>query len=632
MELTIRGAVAALGSMAQTIRWGVRDRYRHGMAMANRFRLRGVTFVGITGTAGKTTTKELAAAVLASAGPCHSTVASRNDHELVDWTVRSATRRHRFCVVEASATEPGYLDRSIRAIRPDIAVLTVIGREHFRAYGSEEAIALEKRKLVDALPRHGVAVLNIDDPYVRSIGAGRAGHTIWVGKGEGATLRLLEASSKPPEPLTLKLAYQGREVQVRTRLHGAHLALPCLCAIGVGLAAGIDLDAAVAVLAEVEPAEGRMQLVEDGEGVSFVRDDFKAPEWSLDAPLEFMRAANAPRKVVVLGTVSDSNVEDRRRYSRAARQALAVADLVVLVGNQTLSESRARAIRDDGTLQVFRSLRDASRWLHETLRRGDLVLLKGTNKQDHLVRLYLDRRAPVQCWDMTCGRHEFCASECSKVFRAPVAKGHGGEADVAILEATNFDDGNRSNRAVALPILVGLGNPGNEYVGTPHNIGYRILEELARSRGAVWREEPEGAVASIALEGVELRLFKPNVFVNLSGQSLESFLARAGGRLEDCLIVLDDADLKLGDARLKREGGDAGHKGMRSIMNALGTDAIARIRVGIRGEHDARTASRLVLDRLSTDDDAMLADGINRAEVLIRRFVLEFASRQREAP
>lgn len=414
-------ARSSTAALIDSAKWQLRDRGRHYRARCHRMRLRRVVFVGITGSGGKTTTKDLVAAILATRGPCHSTVASRNDHELVDKTVLTTTPEHRFSVVEMSATCPGYLDRSLRVVRPDIAILTVIALEHYSEYRSVEAVAAEKRKLVDCLADDGVAVLNRDDPHVRAIGESRSGRVVWVGTAEGANLRLLEARSSWPEPLRMVVELDGHRYDVVTRLHGVQLSTPVLCALGAALAAGVPIENAIRTLAEIEGPPGRMQIHALDDGVTFVRDDFKAPQWSFRYPLEFMRDAQAVRKVIVIGTISDSSTEPSRRYAKAVHDSLAVADLVVLVGSHTLSTERANRIRDDGSLRLFRSVRDASEFLKRELRSGDLVLLKGTNKADHLVRILMDRFRPVQCWEMSCRRTLYC-SDCSRAY-SPEAPG-----------------------------------------------------------------------------------------------------------------------------------------------------------------------------------------------------------------
>ncbi|MFP5405397.1 MAG: Mur ligase family protein, partial [Gammaproteobacteria bacterium] len=463
---------AGLLQLRADIRWKARDLAGHYGARLNRARLGGVTFIGVTGSAGKTTTKDLAAAILSTRGLCQSSPRSANEYDVVDRVVLATTRQHRFCVVEMGAPRPNYLDRPLRALRPSISALTIIEREHYSAYRSPEAIAAEKGKLIEALPAHGTAVLNIDDPHVRSVAARHSGRVVWVGKSEGATLRLLDLRSSWPEPLILQIEHEGVVYDVRTQLQGLHLALPVLTALGIALAAGMPLPDAIAALAATPPSEGRMQIDVGDDGVTFVRDDWKAPQWSFQAPLEFMREAKAKRKVVVIGSISDSAKSPSRRYPQAARAALEVAELVVLVGTDALHASKVTA-PPGRALHVFANIRDAAQLLKAELRAGDLVLLKGTTQQDHLVRLMLDRRRPVLCWQADCGRNYFC-NRSEELY-----KSHPGKPDGAALPPAASEAGavpaNTAAPVRRVPLVVGLGNPGDRYRKTAHNAGQRVL-------------------------------------------------------------------------------------------------------------------------------------------------------------
>ncbi|MGB8434733.1 MAG: aminoacyl-tRNA hydrolase [Burkholderiales bacterium] len=590
---------------------------RHHLALLHRRRLTHTTFIGITGTAGKTTTKNLSAEILSAHGRCHKTPGSANEHYDIEWTVLRTTRQHRFCVVEAGAPEPGYLDRALRVIRPHIGVLTLIAREHYSAYRSLEAIAAEKSKLLAALPSNGIAVLNIDDPIVRSIGERLSRRVIWIGQNANATIRLLETHSRWPDPLTLRIRFEEVDYEVPTQLHGTQLALSVLSALGVGVAAGLRFADAIHALALIEPLQGRMQ-VETADGVAFIRDDWKAPQWSFQAPLEFLRSARAQRKVAIIGSISDSPKSPSQRYAWAAKQALEVADLVVLIGAKSSSALKSSAAQEGRSLRTFTSIRDAAQFLKAELRNGDLVLLKGTNLQDHLVRLILDRKRPVQCWETSCGRKEFCGS-CPRLY-APAAA-----MDANPPPSSSRAVGTIASEAVPLPcplpIIVGLGNPGSRYRHTLHNVGHRALDALATSAESVWQQESDGWVTSALVDGREVTLFKPGVSVNDSGEAIRRFLAKRACTAEDCIVVLDDTDIRLGEVRAKRHGGDAGHKGMRSIIAALGTDAIPRIRIGVRPPGASRRANELVLERFSRDDEQSLAQGLDKADVAIREMI-----------
>ncbi len=365
------------------------------------------TFVGITGSAGKTTTADLIAAVLAVQGPCHKTNAFNSDLAIVQAVL--ATRfRHRSCVAELGVSVPGSLDRPIRAFRPHIAVITVIGRDHIGSFPDQEGIAAEKEKVVTALQPDGVAVLNIDDPLVRAIGERCGRKVVWFGSAEGADLRLVEAHSRWPEPLTLRIAYAGAVCEVRTQLHGTHMAVPVLAALGTAVAMGVPLARAAVAVASVHARVGRMQAVDGGDDVWFIRDDWKAPEWSFPIALEFLKAADARRKIAIIGTISDITGNSTREYRKFCRKAREVADLVVFVGSHAHRGLRARSEEDDETIQGFSSIRQAAAFLQRELQEGDLVLLKGSCKSDHLVRLLLNRASPVQCWRDHCEKLISC--------------------------------------------------------------------------------------------------------------------------------------------------------------------------------------------------------------------------------
>lgn len=568
-------------------------------------RINHVTFIGITGSVGKTTTKDLTAAILAGFGPCQKTNLSFNVAAAVIGTIWHTRKAHRYCVAELAAYGPGTMDLSVRVLRPDIAVITRIGRDHYSAYKSMEALAAEKEKLVLALPPGGVAVLNGDDPLVRAIGEHCNRRVIWFGEGDGATLRLLEAHSSWPEPLTLTIEYQDKIYEVRTQLYGKHMATSVLAAIGVALAANLPLEQAINTMAKAQPTEGRMQAVTDLDGVVFMRDDFKAPYWSINAPLEFLREARAERKVAVIGMISDSSGDYGPKYKTLGRLLLDIADLIVFIGPHANRALRGNSGKTFNTIRAFLNIQNAAAFLNKELKPGDLVLLKGTNEQDHLVRLILSRQNPIQCWESQCGSLSYC-NTCSKLYQP-----------LPYTDNSAFDS---APSGPAVPVVVGLGNPGRRFQHTPHNVGYRVLDSLARSGNGIWRKHPEGKVCALDLNGVAVQLFKPGTAMNNCGIMVRRFLARNGCRPQNCIIVHDDMNFTLGSVRLKSQGGDAGHKGMRSILSAFDTENIPRVRLGVGLQTDISEAKQFVLTKFSAREEEQIAPAIEQAANLVREF------------
>jgi UDP-N-acetylmuramyl pentapeptide synthase len=376
-------------------------------AALHRRRLRRVHRVAVTGSCGKTVTKELVAAVLSTRSPGTRTPAGYNSLVTAARALLATSPRDGFCVIELGVTRPGSLTRVLATVRPGVGVVTAVGTDHYAAFRGPEAVAAEKSRLVGALPESGIAVLNADDARVRAMAALCRGRVVTFGTAPDADVRAEDVSAAWPDRLSFTLVHAGRSTKVRTRLAGAHL-LPCvLAALATGAELGIPLDDAVRAVEAVEPEPLRMQPVEVPGGVTFIRDEMKAPVWSLPAVYDFLRSARARRKVLVLGTLSDYPGAMGKRYARVAREALAAADRVVFVGPHARLAAKAAPPGSDA-LVTFPTVREAAAFLERDLLEGDLVLLKGSDKVDHLGRLVLSRLGEVTCWRERCGRAQVC--------------------------------------------------------------------------------------------------------------------------------------------------------------------------------------------------------------------------------
>ena len=387
-----------------------RRRYLIAGAHQKRARLEGTVFVGITGSLGKTTTKDLAVAVLSRKAPTEGNRRGLKHVPQMAEDLVSIEPGTKYMVFEVATSGPGTIDQRVELVRPSIAVMTVVGRDHIKSFGTMEAIAEEKGKLITALSENGTAVLNVDDPLVRAVGERAPTRRIWFGASPAADLRMLAATSSYPDPLTLTIEYQGQTYNCVTGLQGTHLTVPALAAIGVGLAAGLPIQECIDALRDARPTPGRMQVVSCKDGVTFLRDDAKAPHWSLPMVLDYLRTARANRKIAVIGTLSDYSLSASKLYPKVARRAMEVADLVVFVGPHALRALKARREDNEHKLVGFTEIEAAHGFLEGVLRSGDLVLLKGTNRVDHLVRLLLAHEQPVSCWIQDCRLHRHCDS------------------------------------------------------------------------------------------------------------------------------------------------------------------------------------------------------------------------------
>ncbi|HEY0003898.1 MAG TPA: aminoacyl-tRNA hydrolase [Pyrinomonadaceae bacterium] len=148
-------------------------------------------------------------------------------------------------------------------------------------------------------------------------------------------------------------------------------------------------------------------------------------------------------------------------------------------------------------------------------------------------------------------------------------------------------------------LIVGLGNPGAEYEWTRHNLGFMLVDRLAREAGAqVKRRDCRALVGRAELEGEQVSLVKPQTYMNLSGESLRCLLAKQSKPVTESLIVIsDDLALPFGKLRIRPRGSAGGHNGLKSIISALGTDEFIRLRIGIQPEHTVEDTARFVLDQ-----------------------------------
>lgn len=163
-------------------------------------------------------------------------------------------------------------------------------------------------------------------------------------------------------------------------------------------------------------------------------------------------------------------------------------------------------------------------------------------------------------------------------------------------------------------LIVGIGNPGPEYARTRHNIGFRVVDLLAKQLG-VKREEArfKGVFAAAKLDGLTVGLLKPLTYVNLSGQSVREAVNRLNLATEQILVVLDDAQLPLGKLRLRAKGSSGGHKGLQSIIEALQTENIPRLRIGIGSPPEGVDMATYVLSPFEPEEEAIIAETVEIA-------------------
>ena len=372
-HILVADTVTALGELART----VLARLRAGGELQ---------VVGVTGSVGKTTTKDLLAQVLSGVGPTVAPRESFNNEIGLPLTVLAATPETRFLVLEMGASGPGHIDYLTRIAPLDVAVVLVVGHAHMGGFGSIDAVASAKAEIVAGLTSDGIAVLNADDPRVAAMAAAAPGPVLRFGRDERAEVRADDVRLDGPAQASFTLVTDAAGTRsthpVSLALHGEHQVVNALAVAGAAVALGLDVGAVAARLGTADRVSAhRMALTTREDGVTVLDDSYNANPDSMAAALRALAAMPARRRVAVLGEMLDLGPGADRAHAVLGRLAGDLAiDVVVTLGP---AGSHVRAGAADATNPpVIHETPDATaaqELLEDLLTDGDLVLLKGSN-------------------------------------------------------------------------------------------------------------------------------------------------------------------------------------------------------------------------------------------------------------
>lgn len=348
----------------------------------------GLVVIGVTGSSGKTGTKDLLAQLLARAGHTVAPTGSLNNEIGVPLTALRAGPETQYLVVEMGARGAGHIASLCRTAPPRVGVVLNVGRAHAGEFGSREATALAKSELVRALPdgaAGGVAVLNADDPLVAAMATVTAARVVTVGTSARADVRavdvVLDAGGRPSYSL---LTSGGEPVRVRLPLHGAHHVGNSLAAAAVALEAGLSPASVAEGLGEASgSSRWRMEVVDRADGVTVVNDAYNANPDSVQAALRALAAMSGGRRSwAVLGEMLELGAASRAEHLEVGRLARTLSvDRLVVVGDgaRAVHEGALAEGAVDGEESVVVSdVRAALALLGEELRPRDVVLVKAS--------------------------------------------------------------------------------------------------------------------------------------------------------------------------------------------------------------------------------------------------------------
>lgn len=336
------------------------------------------TVIGITGSVGKTSTKEVTAAVLRRRYRTLKNPRSYNNETTMPIALLQLESDHEVAVLEMGIYGPGDLTLLTSIARPQIGIVTNVGPSHLERMNSLEVVARAKAELVEALPPEGHAILNIDDPLVRAMAERTRARTFFYGLDPAADIWADEITSKGLEGISFRVHHAGETVMLRLPLLGRHSVHTALAAATTGLILGLGWDAIVDGLRD-ESAQLRLLAVPGVNGATLIDDTYNASPVSSLAALNLLSDLDG-RRIAVLGDMLELGPLEEKSHRMVGRRAAEVVQMLVAVGQRArwIAEEALECGMPADTVQVVQTNADVVEILRGQLRPGDYVLVKGS--------------------------------------------------------------------------------------------------------------------------------------------------------------------------------------------------------------------------------------------------------------
>ena len=338
-------------------------------------RLWGKPLVGVTGSAGKTTTREAIAHVLATRLKVHKSEGNFNNHFGLPLMLLKLQPAHDIAVIEMGMSHAGEITALAKIAQPEVGVVTNVAPVHLEFFDSIAGIARAKYELIESLPSTGTAVLNADDEYVSQFGRDFRGKVVKYGLSPTAAVRAENIESRGEQGSAFDVIVGDQREQASLPLVGAHNVLNALAAVAVALDRGFTLSEAVAALTSLSPADKRGQVVRLG-NITVINDCYNSNPKALAAMVDAVAAMPAKRRIVVAGEMLELGPAGAEMH-RASGRHIAEKGIDLLIGVRGLAEQIVEGAT--GTNAVFLSTSEATgEWLAKNTRDGDVVLLKAS--------------------------------------------------------------------------------------------------------------------------------------------------------------------------------------------------------------------------------------------------------------
>jgi UDP-N-acetylmuramoyl-tripeptide--D-alanyl-D-alanine ligase len=332
--------------------------------------------IAVTGSAGKTTTKEAIAHVLSTRFRVHKSEGNFNNHFGLPLMLLKLEPEHDCAVVELGMSRLGEITALAQIAEPETGVVTNVAPVHLEFFKDISEIARAKYELIESLPANGTAVLNADDEYVSQFGRDFEGKVVSYGFGP-ATVRAENFESRGEQGSVFDVLVGNRVEHATLPLVGSHNVQNALAAIAVALEQGIPLPEAVASLATMTPADKRGEVVRIG-NITVINDCYNSNPKALAAMVDVLSDMAAKRRIVVAGEMLELGPQGEIMHGDSGRH-IAEKGIDVLVGVRGLAAEMVNAAKEEGIRAEFLSTaEEAGEWLARETRDGDVVLLKAS--------------------------------------------------------------------------------------------------------------------------------------------------------------------------------------------------------------------------------------------------------------
>ncbi len=380
-----KGAVAAVVERQQLSRFASKARLlavddslvalqRLGAAVR---RLWGKPLIGVTGSAGKTTTKEAIAHVLGTRQRVLKSQGNLNNHFGMPLQLLKLEPDHEVAVIEMGMSHAGEITALARLAAPDCGVVTMVAPVHLEFFDSIAAIARAKYELIESLHAGGIAVLNADDAYVSQFGRDFHGRVVTFGLQQPADVSAQNIESCGPLGSAFDIAADGKQARANLPLLGEHNVYNALAAVAVGLQYGVPLQTAAESLATLSAGDKRGEILNIG-GVTVINDCYNSNPKALDSMVRSLAAIPARRRIIVAGEMLELGPAAEALH-RDAGTHMAQADIDFVVGVRGLAQAMVEGAKQAGIRGEFVSTPEAAgEWLRREIKPGDVVLLKAS--------------------------------------------------------------------------------------------------------------------------------------------------------------------------------------------------------------------------------------------------------------